>query len=176
MAGPRVATFLVLLMVAGCHDDAGKTVHWPAPVQKPPPPAKKGPSAQEQTAGMVAAASPGKSALAVAMKFELLSPPAVGQPLAIDIALLPQLSASAGTLQVVESGGMDLAPGAAQVEIPPIEPDQVYRTRLVVTPRREGILFLSMAVTVTHDEITETRAFSLPIIVSGAAAITAAGH
>jgi hypothetical protein len=33
-----------------------------------------------------------------------------------------------------------------------------------------------MAVTVTHDEITETRAFSLPIIVSGAAAITAAGH
>jgi hypothetical protein len=156
-------------MTAGCHNDADHTPVWQGVVthQKPAPPVKKGPTVDEQTAGMVAAASTGKSDVPVGLKFDLAERPTVGRPLAIDIALLPRLAADSGTLQVTESPGMDLATGA--VDIPAVQPDEVYRTRLSVTPNREGVLFLALAVTLKHDEISERRDFTLPIIAGAAA-------
>jgi hypothetical protein len=168
---------IALLVAAGCHRDAGQTLPWrPAPASKPAPAVKKGPTAEEQTSGMVAASSPAASPVPLGLKFDLQSRPAVGQALAIDIALLPRLSASAGTLQVNDSPGLDLGAAATEVDIPAVEPDQVYRTRITVTPNREGVLLLSLSVTVKHDEISESRAFSLPIIVQSAAEMAAAKH
>jgi hypothetical protein len=168
---------IALVMAVGCHREAGQTLPWrPAPASKPAPAVKKGPTAEEQTAGMVAASSRAASPVPLALKFDLQSRPAVGHALAIDIALLPRLAASAGTLQINQSAGLDLGAGASEIDIPAIEPDQVYRTRIVVAPNREGVLFLALSVTVKHDEISESRAFSLPIIVQSAAEMAAAKH
>ncbi len=61
--------------------------HAPTPHISAPVAVKKGPTAAELTAGMVEAASQGKSQWPVQLKFELQQRPTVGQPLEINVAL-----------------------------------------------------------------------------------------
>jgi hypothetical protein len=179
MPNVRAARFIVpmvmaALLVAACQQDSSQSSTYKTSTKrKGAPVVKKGPSAQQQTAGMVTAASPGHSNIPLSLKFDLEDRPAVGHALEIEIALLPQLSATAGTLQIADSAGIDVAAAAAQTDIPAIEPDQVYRSKILVTPNREGVLFLNIVVSVKHDEQTDSRSFSIPIIVSPAEQVAA---
>jgi hypothetical protein len=167
----RKARVLVLCAaaIAGCHGDSSQAPPAkPAPQGQPAPAAAaRKPKPQESTAGMVEAASQGKSQAPVALKFDLLQRPAVGQPLEIAIALLPQIAASPARIDVSGSEGLQLAAGDAQIEFPSVEPAQVYRRSIVVTPVNEGVLLVTLSVSLKHDEMTESRAFSVPIIVGG---------
>ncbi len=114
---------------------------------------KKGPGADQLTAGMVEAASQGKSQLPVRLKFELTQRPTLGQPLDIDIAVMPQINASPAAIQVAGGDGLTLPPGANQLDLPDLEAGQVYRQSLKVTPDhgwRVGAQF---------DRIDETRRY-----------------
>jgi hypothetical protein len=53
----------------------------------------------------------------------------------------------------------------AQIDLPAIEAGQVYRQSVKVTPTEDGLLLLSLTVSLKHDETTESRAFSIPLIV-----------
>ena len=139
----------------------------PPPQARAPVAAPHGPTPGDLTADMVEAASQGKSQAPVTLKFDLLQKPAVGQPLDIALALLPQIPASPATIAVTSSVGLELPPGARQIEIPAVEPGQVYRQSIKVTPTEEGVLFVSLSVGLKHDEMTDSRVFSVPIIVSG---------
>jgi hypothetical protein len=126
---------------------------------------KKGPTAAELTAGMVEAASQGKSDLAVQLKFELQRRPTVGQPLDINVAMMPQIDANPAELQVTGGDGLTLAPGATHFDLAAVEAGQVYRQNFTVTPAAEGVLLLGLTVSLKHDDTAETRAFSIPLIV-----------
>ena len=135
---------------------------------------KSGPSPQEQTAGMVQAASLGKSGVPVEIKFDLLARPMLGQMLDIDIAVLPQIPASAATIQLTSIDGLDLAAGGVnEFAFLAVEPDQVYHHKVSVKPTAEGVLFLGLTVTLTHDELVESRTFSIPIIVESKREVSA---
>jgi hypothetical protein len=153
------------LLAGACHRDS----ETPPPPRPAPqihvPVVKKGPTAEELTAGMVEAASQGKSRLAVQLKFELPQRPTLGQPLVVNIAVLPQIDAGSADVQVTGGDGLTLAPGANQMNLPVVEAGQVYRESFTVTPNAEGVLLLSLTVSFKHDDVTETRAFSLPLIV-----------
>jgi hypothetical protein len=127
--------------------------------------AKKGPSAAELTVGMVEAASQGKSQLPVQLKFDLKQRPASGQALDIDIALVPQIDAGAADIQVTGGDGLTVAPGTNQIDLPAVEAGQVYRQNVKVTPTTDGVLLLGLTISLKHDEMTESRAFSIPLIV-----------
>ena len=151
-------------LVGACHQDSGT----------PPPPAptphvrvpvvKKGPTAAELTVGMVEAARQGKSQLDVQLKFELPRRPILGQPLEVDLAVMPQIDAAA-EIQVAGGDGLTLAAGANHFDLGTVEPGQVYRQNLSLTPNAEGVLLLSLTVLLKHDETVESRAFSIPLIV-----------
>jgi hypothetical protein len=126
--------------------------------------AKKGPSAAELTAGMVEAVSQGKSQIPVELKFELVQRPKVGQPLEINLALMPQIDGNAASIEVSGSDGLNLAPGGRQFVIASTEAGEVYRHTLNITPTAEGVLFMEVNIVLKHDEITDSRAFSIPII------------
>jgi len=161
------ALVLCAAAIAGCHRDSSQAPPAnPAP-QGPAAPAAaaRKPKPQESTAGMVEAASQGKSQTPVTLKFDLLQRPTVGQPLEIAIALLPQIPASPATIDVSGSQGLQLAAGDAQIGFPSVEPAKVYRRSIVVTPAAEGVLFVTLNVSLKHDEVTESRVFSVPIIV-----------
>jgi hypothetical protein len=127
--------------------------------------AKKGPSAAELTVGMVEAASQGKSQLPVELKFDLKQRPALGQALDIDLAVMPQIDAGGGEIQVRGGDGLTVAPSTNQVDLAAVEAGQVYRQSVKVTPTADGVLVLNLTVSLKHDEINESRAFSIPLIV-----------
>jgi hypothetical protein len=156
----------MLAAVGACHGDSGTP---PAPTPKPhvsaPVAAKKGPSAEELTTGMVEAVSQGKSQLPVKLKFELKQRPMLGQPLDIGIAVVPQIDAGAAGIQVAGGEGLTVAADANPPDLPGIEAGQVYRQSVKVTPTAEGVALLGVTITLKHDEITESRVFSIPLIV-----------
>jgi hypothetical protein len=174
MAGEKLGMIgiqvLLLCAVAGlsaCSRDSEPAPASSAAAQvKPKAPAvvRRGPTAAEQTLGMVQAAAQGKSQLPIELKFDLGSRPKVGQVLQIDLALISQISASPATIQVNAADGLSLAPGASQFEIASEEAGEVYRQAVNVTPNAEGILLLGVTVSLKHDELTDQRVFSIPIV------------
>jgi len=179
MMNAKLLMLPIALILAACHGDAGESAIGKAfpGYHKPRAPAvKKGPTVEEQTAGMVEAVSPSKSAVPLVLKFDLLTRPVVGEALDIDLALVPQIAASGANLIVADSSGFELPGAAREIAIPAVEPEQVYRRKISVTPMSEGVQFLGLTVTVTHDEISESRAFTVPIIVSPNPKIAANDH
>jgi len=169
----RVFIFCVLAALAACHRDPSTTsaAKSPAHVKAPaaPPP---GPTAQAQTSAMVEAATQGKSQVPVSLKFDLQQRPVQGQPLEIAIALLPQISASPATIEITASDGLQLGAGENQIEFAEVEPEQVYRHDVKLTPTAEGVFLLTLNVSLKHDQMADSRVFSVPIIVvSGAQAL-----
>ena len=166
MSKGRALPLFAVLLLAACHGDSSQAPQpkLAAPA-KAPAAVKRGPTPEELTAGMVEAATLGKSTVPVAVKFDLSERPAVGQPLEIVIAILPQIAGSV-TLQVSGSDGLQLAPGVGAIQIPSVEPTQAYRVTVATTPTADGVQLLGLDVSVTHDDTTETRSFAVPVIVA----------
>jgi hypothetical protein len=154
-----------MLAAAGCNKDSASA---PAPAPVPhikPRTAAPAPhaTAAEQTAGMVEAASQGKSSVPVELKFDIAQRPKVGQPLAIDLALIAQIPASA-TVEVSGADDVAVAPDAKQFDIASEEAGEVYKHTVNVTPNAEGVVLLGVTVLLKHDEMVDQRVFSIPII------------
>ena len=157
----------VAMTVAACSRDSGSVPAADAvPHVKPKAPVapKAGATAAEQTAGMVQAASQGKSTVPVELKFDIAQRPKVGQPLDINLALIAQIEASPATIRVDGADDVSVASGASQFDIPSAEAGEVYRETVNVTPNAEGVVLLGVTVSLKHDEVVEQRAFSIPII------------
>lgn len=166
-----------LAALGGCQRQSGG-----APAPKPaasraaaPLAVRRGPTAEEQTAGMVEAATQGKSQTPVAVKFELLGRPVEGEPLEIAIALLPAEAAGPATVEVTGQDGLDVTPAQARIEFPSVEPATVYRHHIQLTPTRAGVYLLTLAVSLRHDQFVDSRVFSVPVIVAAGPAAPAAG-
>jgi hypothetical protein len=161
----RALLLCALAAVGACH----RASDAPAPAAPKsqasvPVAVKKGPTAAQLTAGMVEAAGQGKSQLAVDMKFDLQQRPAIGQALDVDIAVVPQIDASAGDIRVTGGDGLTVA-AADPIILPAVEAGEVYRRSVKVTPTATGVLMLSLTVSLKHDEMTDSRVFSIPLIV-----------
>jgi len=154
-------------LLSACNHDSGAPAASDAvarPKPRAPVVAKRGPTAAEQTVGMVEAAIQGKSQVPVELKFDLGARPKVGQLLEIDLALIAQIPASPATIQVSDADGLTVTPGTNQLDIPAAEAGEVYRHTVKVTPNAEGVLLLGVNVSLKHDDIIDQRAFSIPII------------
>ena len=156
------------VLLAACHGESKQ-----APAATPAPAAvapvvKRGPTPDELTAGMVEAVTIGKSTAPVAVKFDLPERPSVGKRFEIVIAVLPQIAAGSAMVQVSGSDGLQLAPNLAPIEIPSLDPGQVYRLSIPVTPTADGVHLLGLSVSLKEDDSAESRSFSVPIIVASA--------
>ena len=166
MKTARVLTLCTVGALGACHQDSGSpTKPQSAPHVRAPVAVKMGPSAEELTAGMVEAATQGKSQLPVKLKFGLKQRPMLGQPLDIEIAVMPQIDAGAADILVTGGDGLSIAPESNQFELAAVETGRVYRQIVKVTPALDGVLLLGLSITFKHDETTESRAFSIPLIV-----------
>ncbi len=160
----RILLFCAAALLAGCNRDSGSAAAAATHVKPKAPIAKSSDTAAEQTAGMVQAASQGKSQVPVELKFDFSQRPKVGQPLEVNLALIAQISASPATIQVNGTDDVAVAPGGNQFDIPAEEAGEVYRHTVSVTPGAEGVVLLGVTVSLKHDELTDQRAFSIPII------------
>jgi hypothetical protein len=171
MTKPRVLILWVVAALVACHHDSSQP-------QKPntaakthtPVAAPRALKPEDVTTGMVEAASQGKSQLPVSLKFDLLQRPAVGEPLEVALALVPQVAAGAARIEVAGSDGLQVADGDSKIEVPALDANQVYRHSIRVTPLADGVLLLNLNVTLKREELSDSRIFSVPIIVAAAPA------
>lgn len=169
MSNAKVWMLCIAAALSGCHNkDSGPADPAPAPAPRVSvaAPVKKGPTAQELTSGMVEAASQGKSQLPVELKFDVGQRPMVGQALDVAVAVVPQISGSPASIQVTGAEGLNVAQDSTHFDIPIMEAGGVYRQSIKLTPTADGIAFLGLTISLKHDEITESRDFSIPLIVA----------
>jgi len=130
---------------------------------------REGPTREQQTAGMVSAASPAHSADIADLKFNIAARPEPGQPVSIDLAWLPLTETPVASLDLSGSDGLTL-PANRTVSFSDVGRAHVYRASVSVTPASEGIYFLNVLVSFRNADFTDTRPFTLPIIVAAPSA------
>ena len=164
----RVIILLAAVSLAACHRDQGGARALPA---KPKTgvhaaaPSQAGETPQQLTAGMVEAVAQGKAQVPVDLKFDLPQRPVQGQPVEVAIALLPRVAAQSAKVAVIASDGLKIDPGEEQFQFPAIEAAQVYRHSIKVTPATEGFYLLTLSVSLQQDQTSDSRVFSVPILV-----------
>ena len=163
MSTAKVLALCALAAVGACHKESATEA--PSAQATAPVAARKGPGAEKVTAGMVEAPSQGKSQLPVKLKFALEQRPAVGQAFDITVALMPQIDAGSASIEVAGGDGLNVAPQMNRIDLPAVEAGQVYRQSIQVTPTMAGVLLLNLNVSLKHDETSESRVFSIPLIV-----------
>jgi hypothetical protein len=163
--GASCLALYAAIILSACHKDS-ESAPAVAAQAKPQAPVvqRRGPSVAEQTVGMVEAAAQGKSQAPVELKFDLAQRPKVGQPLEISLAVIPQVDASPATIQVSGGDDVTVVAGAGTFEIAAAHAGEVYRQTVKVTPAADGVLLVGVSVALKHDEITDVKAFSIPII------------
>ena len=122
---------------------------------------------------LVSAVTTGKPGAPIAMKFEVMRRPKVGEPLEIAVEVTPQ-AAGITALQVVFQGGDGLqlrSGGELSTTAVPAAGEPLLHT-VVVTPVREGIFYLS-AVAVAEGAGSQARTFAIPLVVGDSAVLQA---
>jgi hypothetical protein len=128
------------------------------------PKATVDPTRREPT-DMVAAVSSAKGGSPVQLKFELRERPEIGQPLDVDVALIPDSPTLQRVYAKFQGGdGLELLDGS---DLPAVEkPAQNVPIRHTVRllPKRSGIFTLNVAVGVDSGTDSVSRAFAIPVI------------
>jgi hypothetical protein len=126
----------------------------------------------ELSPNMVSAVASNKpSALPLQVKFELRDRPGIGQPVDVDLAIVP-MSASVDRVsgKVEGEDGLDLIEGGEiAASDRPVEGVPI-RHSIKVLPRREGIFTVRAVLTVDASGVSTTESYSLPVIASTATA------
>jgi hypothetical protein len=164
----RVIILLAAVSLAACHRDQGGARALPAKPKtgvRAAAPSQAGETPQQLTAGMVEAVAQGKAQVPVDLKFDLPQRPVQGQPVEVAIALLPRVAAQSAKVAVIASDGLKIDPGEEQFQFPAIEAAQVYRHSIKVTPATEGFYLLTLSVSLQQDQTSDSRVFSVPILV-----------
>jgi hypothetical protein len=163
VAGLGVCIAIVLL--AACHSKERQEAATALAAKNAAAAAKHVATAAEQTATMVEAATIGKAAVPLELKFELSERPVAGKPFTVSLALIPGMAAQSATLQFGDSPGLVLA-DASERPIGPVAPDTPYREEVQLSAAADGVYFLGLTATVRHEDTVDTRTYSIPIIVA----------
>jgi hypothetical protein len=126
----------------------------------------------ELSRNMVSAVASNKpSTLPLQVKFELRDRPDVGQPMELDLAIVP-MSASVDRVsgKVEAEDGIELLEGSDIVAVErPVEGVPIHH-HLRVVPKREGIYTVRALLTVDASGVPSSDAYSMPVIVAAASA------
>jgi hypothetical protein len=119
---------------------------------------------------MVAAVSAGKASNVIGVHFALRAAPAVNTALPVDVVILPHRDL--GSLRVTFDGQDGLAVVSGNIFGPQtdVKTETPLKHQLVLQPTAEGIFTVSAAVETDDSDGNILRIFSIPVIVSGAAA------
>jgi hypothetical protein len=120
---------------------------------------------EEATRDMVAGVTAGKSAGLVELKFKLKSRPEIGQPLTIEVALLPNTAAEVMRATFSATEGLTVGTSEVPAEYQRVQPGSIYRHEVSVVPREHGVYFVSATVMVQTDTGEVFRTFSIPVVI-----------
>jgi hypothetical protein len=162
----RLLAFLLLIAVqAGCgsSDDADRAT---ATAKKKAPTTKKVPGPQGEDA-LANAVVVGKSVAPVMLKYDIQVKPEVGQPFEIALTFLPRQPADALVAEVTGMPGLTVVTGGA-ARFEPVEHNGTYVAKVLANADAEGLYYIGIVAKMESKVQTETRAFSVPVVVGKA--------
>jgi hypothetical protein len=157
----RVAFAMILTsaLLVACgspeSDDAGGTVSVASSTPKPP---------KSSVTNMVAAVSAKPGAGVVDLRFSIAKRPQVGEPVEIELALIPavDLEQLFARFQVAE--GLQLVSGAETEHLEHPAAQVAVGHKLTVIPKTDGIFYITAVVLADSDKESIARNFNIPII------------
>jgi hypothetical protein len=160
MAGALV---VMLAVMSGC----SKSDHAAAPVSGHTggPAVNKGSGGTAlDLADMVSAVRSGKAPSQIDVKFALRERPVVGEPVDIDVAVIPahELDQVYATFNATD--GLEVTKGGRMPQIQHPEAGAPISHTVTIVPRRDGIFFVSAMVLADSPTDSTTYSFSIPII------------
>jgi len=164
-----VAALVCASIISGCDD--------PPVQQQARPPA--GGAASPTKVGvvppdMVAAVSAGKASNVIGVHFALRAPPTVNTALPVDIVIVPHRDFSSLVVNFTGQEGLAAVSGNSFGPQTDVKSETPLKHQLVMLPTKEGIFTVTAGVETDGADGNIVRIFSIPVIVSGAAAATPA--
>ncbi len=153
-----MAAVVVVALLSGC-DKAEEA----APTEKAGSASKKA-DASAIRSDMVSAVSGGKAGPPVTLKFALNQRPLVGEPVDVEVALIPVSPLERLFARFQPSTGLTLVKGgeSPQYENPPT--GQPIAHVVTVMANNDGIFYITAAVVADAQDSSLTRTFSIPVI------------
>jgi len=118
----------------------------------------------DPVARMAQAVGTGKPGAAVNIRYDFSQKPAVGTPLELQLAFIPQ--AGVDSMEVVVSGmeGVTVS-GTPSATFAEVEPQKPYMHTVTVVPDHGGVFYLSVVVTTQIGNQNLSRTYSVPLAV-----------
>ena len=156
--------FIAAFILVGCGSgDPGTAA---APGKPNPAAVRKALPGSAISPNMVGAVNGARTGSAtVQLKFELLERPSVGQPLDMDLVIVPTANIDRIYGRIEASDGLQLADGAQIAPTDRPMERMPIKHSLKLQPGKDGIFTLTAVISMETGGQTSTQAFSIPIIV-----------
>jgi hypothetical protein len=164
-------SFVVGAVGCGSADEGGATAEGKAGKSQ----SRKGQAvdASKVRPDMVAAVSASTAGPPVALKFALNQRPMVGEPIDIDVALIPISDLTRLFVKFQPSTGLTLVKGAESPQFDSPRTGEPIHHTVTVMASVDGIYYITAAVVADAAESSLTRTFSIPVIAGNGVAAPA---
>jgi hypothetical protein len=156
------ALFVALAALSSC-SKAEHTARGSAHATRPAVKKESGGRSLE-LADMVSAVSAGKAQTEIDLKFALRERPLVGEPVDIDVALVPGHDLDQVYATFSATDGLEITKGGRTPQIEHPEPGAPITHTVTIVPQRDGIFFLSATVLADSPTSSVSHLFSIPVI------------
>jgi hypothetical protein len=156
------ALFIALAALSSCskaEHTAGGGAHATRPA------VNKGSDARAlELADMVSAVGAGKASTDIDLRFALRERPLVGEPVDIDVALVPGRDLDQLYATFSASDGLEVTKGGRMPQIEHPEPGAPISHTVTIVPQRDGIFVVSATVLADSPTNSVSHLFSIPVI------------
>ncbi|MCM2311871.1 MAG: hypothetical protein NDI84_10745 [Steroidobacteraceae bacterium] len=113
---------------------------------------------------MATAVVTGKTSAPVDLKYDVLAKPNVGQPVEVELVLLPRLAADTLEVEVTGIPGLTVVSGGA-IKFEGVAGGDRHVAKVIVQADAPGIYYVNVVARMSTKVQTEVRTFSVPVVV-----------
>ena len=114
--------------------------------------------------GLANAVAVGKTAAAVDLKYDLAVRPALGQPFEVELVFVPRMAADVLEVQASGMPGLVVA-GGADAKFDQVVANEKYAAKVLLQVTEPGVYYVGVTAKLVSKVQTDSRTFSVPIIV-----------
>lgn len=161
--------YIAILASAALLTGCGESEPEAAPVPAPEQTARTAP-VDDPNARMARAVGDRKPGAAVDIRYDIASKPEVGIPTQIKLAFIPNAGVDALSATLSGMDGITIA-GDLKPQFENVEAGKPYEHTFSLLPDREGVYYVTVAVTTTLSGASVGRTFSIPFVVGARPAV-----
>jgi hypothetical protein len=118
----------------------------------------------DPTAKMARAVTAGKASAPIELKYDVLVKPQPGEPIEIDLALIPGANADSIAVAVTATPGLEIV-SAPNATFGPLKAGEVANHKITARAAKIDVVYITVTATVTAIGTTQARAFAIPLII-----------